>query len=402
QHKTVNKQFIEELFSRYVSGDSKIKVVEDNPNNTFWVIDTGGRIIYPDDLREAIETYKPAHLRYGLEMRRDIFMDDESKIRLGFASMFEGYNKILLDAPKGIESVLTAAIIPARTGLVRVGFEIASEEKFNIRAGIAAGIFGKKEIALNKEDLPKIFQDKDSYISPKFGITESFRGVVKIPLGTPENGILKIGYAGNLAKTGIRRYGLDPPQNSSLNIAFGANISLNGEKKIDADIKDLPEIFKDKNSHIAEKLAITGVFKGNKRIGLDKPTKEEFTSKVGFSYGIFGKTTINIDGDDLPQEFKEKTSRITAFIGVKTVAKGYKKISVATDKQSKAAFGAGILDVSRGVRRITSAPPEEAVARAGISTLYANNGRRVIPAKLADLPESLRRKIRISQFASEA
>lgn len=65
--RTSTVKFMEELVRRYVSDDSEIKIIEYNEDYAFKVVQTNGYVIYMPDLREAIETYKPAHLGYWFE-----------------------------------------------------------------------------------------------------------------------------------------------------------------------------------------------------------------------------------------------------------------------------------------------------------------------------------------------
>ncbi|MBO6304702.1 MAG: DUF2313 domain-containing protein [Selenomonadaceae bacterium] len=390
QHKTVNKQFIEELFSRYVSGDSKIKVVEDNPNNTFWVIDTGGRIIYPEDLREAIETYKPAHLRYGLEMRRDISLTEEDMIRLAIASLFSGYRHIGIALPEEERIILNASIIPAKSGVISIGTgpEKFSEE-FVLGVRFGHGFSGKRDIDADKDDLPEVFLEKAARIAPILGIATDIIGVHILPLEMPEKANIPIHYGSNIHQTGIRQYGLDPPQEGIIAPAVGIVTAGGGNKNIAANAEDLPEWFKklSDTADIAEYIGTADYAAGQKRIGLEQPEQGNITLAAGFFHEIFGASVIEAGKEDLPKEFFDKTSKAAALFSIATRTQVHRHLKLAEPEEAKAAFGVGTLQGWSGKRSFSLASPEEAVAEQGMGTLTVKNGKRSFPANSADLPE---------------
>ena len=304
QRRTVNKEFIEELFSRYVSEGSQIVVMEDNPDNTFWVIDTGGRILYPDDLHEAIETYKPAHLRYGLEMRRDLPMTEEDMIRLAIVSLLEGYRHIGLAVPEETRHILNTSIISAKSGVVRIGAgPSVFSEKFLFGVRIGHAFTGKIDIGVSADDLPEVFKEKAARLAPTLGFGTDLRGIRFLPLALPEAGNIPIGFGSNIRKTGIRQYGLAPPQEGIIIPTVGFADALGGRKDIAADMGDLPEWFNE-DPRIAEYIRTADHWAGQRRIGLAQPEAGNIPFAAGFLHGIFGSVAIGADRGDLPQEFR--------------------------------------------------------------------------------------------------
>ena len=402
QRKTVTKDFIEELFSRYVSEDSQIVVMEDNPDNTFWVIDTGGRILYPDDLHEAIETYKPAHLRFGLEIRRDLTMTEEDMIRLAVVSLFEGYRRIGVAVPEREILKLNTSIIPAQSGIIRIGTgpeTFAETFPFGVRIGHA--FTGIRDIAVSKEDLPQVFKETAARLAPILGFATDLRGVRTLPLALPEEGILPIRSGAAIQKTGIRQYGLAPPTKGILIPTVGFTDAHGGRKDIVADRGDLPEWFKDilDSARIVEYIGTADRITGQKNISISEPEQGRLPFAAGFLHGIFGAATVGIDAGDLPREFTERLSRAAALLGVATRAQGYRRVSLALPETAKAAFGVSLSQKWSGTRVIPLATPAEAVIRHGVGTTNANGGRRTLPADIADLPEWFRNALTDAQAA---
>jgi len=390
QRKTVNKEFIEELFSRYVSEGSQIVVMEDNPDNTFWVIDTGGRILYPDDLHEAIETYKPAHLRYGLEIRRDLPMTEEDMIRLALASLFSGVRHIGITAPEETKFSLNTSIVPVKSGIVRIeAWPATFSEKFLFGVRIGHAFTGRRNIDVSKEDLPEVFKEEAARLAPILGFATNLRGIRILPLALPEAGNIPISYGSNIHKTGIRQYGLAPPEEGIIIPALRFAHVQDGRRDIAASREDLPEWYKEAldNARIAEYIGTANHLAGQKHIGLTQPEAGNIPLAAGFLHGIFGASTIEADKGDLPQEFTERISRAAALLGIAVRAQGYRRVKLAEPETAKAAFGVGVLQDRSGKRVIPLASPEEAMAGQGVGFWAAQNGRRTLPANSADLPE---------------
>lgn len=390
QRKTVNKEFIEELFSRYVSEGSQIVVMEDNPDNTFWVIDTGGRILYPDDLHEAIETYKPAHLRYGLEIRRDLPITEEDMIRLALASLFSGVRHIGIAAPEETQFSLNTSIIPAKSGVIRIeAWPATFSEKFLFGVRIGHAFTGRRDIDVSKEDLPEVFKEEAARLAPILGFAYKAKGIRVLPLALPEAGEIPISYGSNIHETGIRQYGLAPPQEGIFIPGVEFAHVQDGRRDIAASREDLPEWYKGAldNARIAEYIGTADHLTGQKHIGLAQPEAGNIPFAASFLHGIFGASTIEADKGDLPQEFTERISRAAALLGIAVRTQGYRRVKLAEPETAEAAFGVGVLQDRSGKRVIPLASPEEAVAGQGVGFWTAQSGRRTLPVNSADLPE---------------
>lgn len=94
---TVTKEFMTRLVRRYCEepDSTDIEIVEDNERYAFQIRTTGGWFINMDDLHEAIELYKPAHLGYTLVpvlLMRDTFaMSSLHQLMLELTGFMERY-----------------------------------------------------------------------------------------------------------------------------------------------------------------------------------------------------------------------------------------------------------------------------------------------------------------------
>ena len=95
---TVTKEFMTRLVRRYCEepDSTDIEIVEDNEHYAFQIRTTGGWFINMDDLREAVELYKPAHLGYTLVpillMRDTVAMSSLHQSLLELTGFIERYS----------------------------------------------------------------------------------------------------------------------------------------------------------------------------------------------------------------------------------------------------------------------------------------------------------------------
>lgn len=378
---TVTAEFLRKIALRYFSEDADLITKEDNEHTVFWIINKSGRLLYPKDLYEAIDTYIPAHIGLGYEMRRDV----ETSVKLGIVSAFEGYVNIGLPAPKDTRFALTTAIIPAITGRTRISIDTLDDEKFGVKAGALSGNFGIKEIRPDENDLPKIFRERDSYIAPTVGLASDLKGVKRVYISVPDNGVEKIGFGTNIVKTGRQLYGLAPPKTGVVNHVVGEVILYSGEKVIKTDLSDLPQEYKEKNSRLTPKIGFSSVVKSKKQIGIEKPTDEVTTSKVGFFDGVFGVSIINIDKNDLPNEYKEKDAIAKFFAGFTHTVKSYKRIPTAKAEKSKSVFALGTFQKFSGKKTIPAFSLDKTKNKLYAGSMECITGYKVIGADLSVL-----------------
>lgn len=113
QKVTTTKEFLRKLASRYVTEDSTIQVIEDNPHYSFRITDDAGKILYFDDLWDAVETYKPAHLGWRFVIQRHFL----TEIFVGFVHGRVGRGTMLPDT----SIVEDPDAFTGKIGLFRVG-----------------------------------------------------------------------------------------------------------------------------------------------------------------------------------------------------------------------------------------------------------------------------------------
>ena len=110
---TSTKEFMRTIASRYVTEDSTIQVIEDNPHYSFRITDDAGKILYFDDLWDAVETYKPAHLGWRFVIQRHFL----TEIFVGFVHGRIGRGTMLPDT----SIVEDPDAFTGKIGLFRVG-----------------------------------------------------------------------------------------------------------------------------------------------------------------------------------------------------------------------------------------------------------------------------------------
>jgi hypothetical protein len=116
-NQTSTPDYIVNLARRYMSADSEVSLVEDNENYKFRLVNRSGSILYSADLLNALDTYKPAHLQYGITLERDIELDDNEKIRTGIINTSAGIKHIdLPDVPEPPINA-TAGVVMMRAGV---------------------------------------------------------------------------------------------------------------------------------------------------------------------------------------------------------------------------------------------------------------------------------------------
>ena len=303
QKRTVNKEFMEALFRRYVSEDSTIKVVEDNPENTFWVIDTGGQILYPKDLFDAIETYKPAHLRFGLQIEREIRMEAENAIRIGIVSATSGVKKFGIRHPPDGNLPYGIKVLSGISGIVQIGAGTnilrSSEKDF---LGAVTGEYRRKIIKANAEDLPESMKNilESSRAAPRIGISLYTTRKTNIPIDRPKAATTPLGVGFFMAKTGRRTIRPDTPE-AGVNLQYvGSLVAICKKIFIPADTSDLrppggntPKL----TLRIGTKMMVGGV----KKVALAAPSDAPNTMSFQVITVKTGRKVILANKEDMAQ-----------------------------------------------------------------------------------------------------
>ena len=132
---TTTAAYIESLVKRYMSAGSIVNVEEQNPDYDFRIVTTNGNILYLADMIEAINTFKPAHLGYGIAIQKELDFTDNDRIRYGLLNCQIGRKNIYL--PKVPDSSVGAktGVAYLRAGRQTVGAAQPTETINKIYAG---------------------------------------------------------------------------------------------------------------------------------------------------------------------------------------------------------------------------------------------------------------------------
>lgn len=304
QKRTVNKEFMEALFRRYVSEDSTIKVVEDNPENTFWVIDTGGQILYPKDLFDAIETYKPAHLRFGLQIERDVSISDEDMLRFAFSYLSEGKATIGVKPPEPMIIEPNPWIFAGSAGRRTVGAGVSElSARLIWQSVIAHAHVGASEINADLNDLPEWFRSitQPSRILRMIGTANATSGHRTLPLGMPDAGKISLLQTIITEKTGARLYGLAPPDNAATNVRIGHLEAVTGRLEVQANFDDFAQwierVTEPSKSVLHIKLKTEA--KGKKTVSPQRPQDASNDMMLGNAHIKTGRVLVKANAEDI-------------------------------------------------------------------------------------------------------
>lgn len=151
--------FMTKLIKRYCTADTEIRVREDYENYQFWA-DVDGGILLADDLVQAVELYKPAHLQMGirLDLTPDwVKYEDENIIhhRVGFLQTQIGVLKLNPEKPKGATTNQYVGFANYQYGKMRMPIDgLNTTIASNTYTGFIHQIFGKMRIGADMNDLP--------------------------------------------------------------------------------------------------------------------------------------------------------------------------------------------------------------------------------------------------------
>lgn len=132
---TTTPAYIESLVKRYMSAGSVVEVEEENPDYDFRIVTTNGNILYIADMVEAINMAKPAHLGYGIAIKKELDFADDERIRYGLLNAQIGRKNIYLPT-------VPDASVGAKTGIayLRAGkYTINSAQPEQTTSRIYAG-----------------------------------------------------------------------------------------------------------------------------------------------------------------------------------------------------------------------------------------------------------------------
>ena len=223
--------FITDLIKRYCTDKSKVKVVEDNAHYAFHAEITDGTVAYANDLLEALNTYKPAHLGFDILMRYLFALSSEDRIRYGFADCHLGRKRIRIPPPDDVSIEARSGVCYFRSGRMRIG---AGEEPppsvLAQRVGVLAYRIGRVRIPYNPEDKGQAHESRlyPAGAGHRIGLSTFAYGRRHIDLPAPSaaEGMSTVGIAS--AAIGRKRIGSAAPPESSIEPCNGRVILRTG------------------------------------------------------------------------------------------------------------------------------------------------------------------------------
>lgn len=152
-HNTSTVSFITNLIKRYCTEESKVTVIEDNEHCMFHAEITDGTVSYADNLLDALNTYKPAHLGFDILMRYLLALNESDRLRYGLADCHLGRKRIRIPPPDNARISARSGVGYFRSGRMRIG---AGEEPppsvLAQRVGVLAYRIGRVRIPYNPAD----------------------------------------------------------------------------------------------------------------------------------------------------------------------------------------------------------------------------------------------------------
>jgi len=130
-NQTTTIAFLETLIKRYLSTDSIVNVVENNPDYSFRIVTTGGSILYFEDMIEAINLYKPAHLAIEIDLNRT----DQTQLYVGGAAFIGGMQQIGLHRTTQLNGGLYVGIAHQIGGLQTVSLHQTRQQICGLYVG---------------------------------------------------------------------------------------------------------------------------------------------------------------------------------------------------------------------------------------------------------------------------
>ena len=145
--------FLTNLIKRYCTEKSKVTVIEDNEHYMFHAEIADGTVSYADNLLDALNTYKPAHLGFDILMRYLLTLEERDRLRYGLADCHFGRKRIRIPPPDNARISALSGVGYFRSGRMRIG---AGEEPppsvLAQRVGVLAYRIGRVRIPYNPAD----------------------------------------------------------------------------------------------------------------------------------------------------------------------------------------------------------------------------------------------------------
>ena len=391
---TSTKEFMAKLAARYFSEDAIIIPKEDNPNDSFWIINKGGTLLYAEDFFEAIDTYIPAHLGFTFQMERDVNLTGEDSLKYGLANLVDGMANIGLARPPDIVLPYSAEALTGSAGRRQVGAgPVTLSARLAEEIAFAYINSGFSDIPANMNDLPEWIRSitKPSRILHKIGITYDRKGRQKIPLALPTVTEVIRSPVIITGKSGGRLYGLAIPEDGRQCVHLGHAGAVTGRGRLEADLSDLADWIKriTEPSRATVKIAIEAMRQGKRTYPLERPPDAALAMLAAAKIrAAGGRKSIGINPEDLPDFMRDflKSSRAAPVYGIHIEPKGTRRLFPALPEDAIQSLWAAANIQTAGRRKLLPAMPGHAEANLPVGGAHARVGRVSVGYGIEGLP----------------
>lgn len=187
--------FLERLCKLFMSDSSIVRIVEDNEHYMFRILQENGSILYYDDMIQAIETYKPAHLNFIIILKRLLELKENEKVNVGMINALIKESYINIPPVPDSKGTVKSGVAIGRGAFVHMGLEKPKSANAKAYFGVYKKRVGK--VIINPLDTPTPPPFKpvpNSEIGFTFGVAKSRVGTVRIepfdPFKIPRKGTL--------------------------------------------------------------------------------------------------------------------------------------------------------------------------------------------------------------------
>ena len=357
---TATHDFMVDLVKRYTSEDSEVEIVTDNPHFLLSVVCKNGRILYPEDMLQAVDLYKQAHLGLVLNIVREYKMTDKDAIRAAILNNIAGQADIKTAMPAAGHTDIKAALAHMITGTRRLPFAVVDNAANNIAAFTAIFPDGRKDIAADKNDIERALWSilEPSRMTAKFGNGILQEGAKNIYAATPESGNISLRASVFADKNGLKNIRPAPPTTGKQNIFTALLNILDGRKDIAADREEYAASILD-DSTVAPRLANVLQRGGIGNIKAAKPADIGMAAKMHFAAQIVpdGRKDIAANIEDLPDGGNIQSSRITPNFASVFQTEGQRQIYAANPGDGDAYLQGATLTSKSGGKHIFATKP---------------------------------------------
>lgn len=192
--------FLERLCKLFMSDSSIVRIVEDNEHYMFRILQENGSILYYNDMIDAINTYKPAHLNFIIILKRLLELKENEKVNVGMINALIKESYINIPPVPDSKGTVKSGVAIGRGGFLTMGIEQPDSMAFKTYFGTYKKRAGKIRI-----------EPFDPYTPPPrkpipAGRIDSFIATAKLKVGTihiESENMPKVRKKGNILFNGL-------------------------------------------------------------------------------------------------------------------------------------------------------------------------------------------------------